>query len=256
MIFGYGVRLAKAEAELLQLVEKLGLPVISSWTGSDMIPFDHQEFVGRSGIMGDRAGNFAVQNSDLVLIVGSRMSIPQVGYNYKLFARAAKKIMVDVDQVELDKPSLDLDLPIRADAGAFLKEMIALMDKDGQPRLDIEPWRDRCRSWKKRYPVALPEYKDNADKVNSFYFVDRLSDKLGPEAVVVTDMGTSFTCTMQTFRIKQGAKAFHIIGSGLHGIRSARGRGRLPGRRPENNSDHGRRRPADEHPGIPDRGSP
>jgi acetolactate synthase-1/2/3 large subunit len=162
--------------------------------------------------MGDRAGNFAVQNSDLVLIVGSRMSIPQVGYNYKLFARAAKKIMVDVDQVELDKPSLDLDLPIRADAGSFLREMIALMEKEGQAGLDIEPWRDRCRSWKKRYPAALPEYKDNADKVNSFYFIDRLSDKLGPNAVVVTDMGTSFTCTMQTFRIKQGQRLFTSSG--------------------------------------------
>ncbi len=211
LVFGYGVRLSGAEVSLRDLVQRLQIPCVSSWTASDMIPTSDENYVGRSGIMGDRAGNFAVQNADLVLIVGSRMSIPQVGYNYKLFARAARKIMVDIDEVELKKPSLRPDLPICADANEFLRSLLAKVEADGTT-LAIDDWRTRCRGWKQRYPVCLPEYRDNRDKVNSFYFVDRLSAKLGSDAVVVTDMGTSFTCTMQTFQTKAGQRLFTSSG--------------------------------------------
>jgi acetolactate synthase-1/2/3 large subunit len=211
LIFGYGVRLSGAEDSLRDLVQRLQIPCVSSWTTSDIIPTADENYIGRSGIMGDRAGNFAVQNADLVLIVGSRMSIPQVGYNYKLFARAAKKIMVDIDEIELKKPSLRPDLPICADAGQFLETLLAKVEGDGLV-LAVDGWRTRCRQWKEKYPVCLPEYRDNRDKVNSFHFVDRLSEKLGSDAVVVTDMGTSFTCTMQTFRTKAGQRLFTSSG--------------------------------------------
>ncbi len=211
LIFGYGVRLSRAEDALRDLASRLQIPCVSSWTTSDIIPHADENYVGRSGIMGDRAGNFAVQNADLVLIVGSRMSIPKVGYNYKLFARAAKKIMVDIDAVELKKPSLRPDLPICADAGQFLRVLLAKIEADGTS-LSIDAWRSRCKQWKAKYPVCLPEYRDNKDKVNSFYFVDRLSEKLGADAAVVTDMGTSFTCTMQTFRPKFGQRLFTSSG--------------------------------------------
>jgi acetolactate synthase-1/2/3 large subunit len=211
LIFGYGVRLAGAEDSLRELVQRLQIPCVSSWTASDIIPTADENYVGRSGIMGDRAGNFAVQNADLVLIVGSRMSIPQVGYNYKLFARAAKKIMVDIDEVELKKPSLRPDLPICVDAGQFLETLLARVEGDGLV-LAVDGWRTRCRQWKAKYPVCLPEYRDNRDKVNSFHFVDQLSERLGSDAVVVTDMGTSFTCTMQTFRTKAGQRLFTSSG--------------------------------------------
>lgn len=211
LIFGYGVRLARAEEALRGLVRRLRIPCVSSWTASDVIAFADENYVGRSGIMGDRAGNFAVQNADLLLIVGSRMSIPQVGYNYKLFARAARKIMVDIDEVELKKPSLCPDLAICADAGSFLRSLLAQIETQGAAS-SIDAWRDRCRQWKARYPVCLPAYRNNRDKVNSFYFVDRLSESLGPDAVVVTDMGTSFTCTMQAFRTKLGQRLFTSSG--------------------------------------------
>ncbi|MEN6576880.1 MAG: thiamine pyrophosphate-binding protein [Phycisphaerales bacterium] len=211
LIFGYGVRLSRAEDSLRCLVQRLRIPCVSSWTASDIIPTSDENYVGRSGIMGDRAGNFAVQNADLVLIVGSRMSIPQVGYNYKLFARAAKKVMVDIDEIEMRKPSLCSDLPICADAGQFLRALLTRVEADAMT-LAIDEWQARCRRWKQRYPVCLPEYRDNRDKVNSFHFVDRLSEKLGSDAVVVTDMGTSFTCTMQTFRTKAGQRLFTSSG--------------------------------------------
>ena len=106
LIYGYGIHLSKTERQLLQLVEALKIPVISSWTASDIIPTSNPYYIGRSGILGDRAGNFTTQNADLIIILGSRMSIPQVGYNYNIFARGAKKIMVDIDSAELNKPSL------------------------------------------------------------------------------------------------------------------------------------------------------
>jgi len=204
LISGYGIRLANGEKEFLQLVEKLGIPVISSWTTSDLIPSSHGLSIGRSGIFGDRGGNFTVQNSDLILSIGSRLSVPQVGYNFPLFARAAKKIIVDIDSAELNKPSLKPDLPIQADAKEFMVELLAQL-KNAQP-FKISDWLKRCQGWKLKYPVVLPEYKECKDAVNSFYFIGTLSEKLDKNAVIVTDMGTSFTCTMQTFKTKLGQR--------------------------------------------------
>ena len=204
LISGYGIRLAKGEKEFLQLVEKLGIPVISSWTTSDLIASSNEFVIGRSGIFGDRAGNFTVQNSDLVLSIGSRLSVPQVGYNFPLFARAAKKIVVDIDPSELSKPSLKLDLPIQADAKEFMLELLDQLS-DLKP-FEISNWLQRCQGWRSKYPVVLPEYKEHKNFVNSFYFVQVLSEKLDEKAVIVTDMGTSFTCTMQTFKTKQGQR--------------------------------------------------
>lgn len=212
LIYGYGVRLSGAEKLLVDLIGKLKIPVVSSWTASDIIPFDHENYIGRSGIMGDRAGNFTVQNSDLVLIIGSRMSIPQVGYNYRLFAREAIKIVVDIDSKELSKPSLSSDLPIHSDAGSFISELLDHIEKKDFSGHKAVAWKIKCMDWKKKYPVVLPEYADNSNKVNSFYFIDLLSNKLDKNDVIVTDMGTSFTCTMQAFRTKEGQRLFTSSG--------------------------------------------
>ncbi len=217
LISGYGIRLANGVEQYKSLVNKLGIPVISSWTTSDIIHFDHKLYIGRSGIMGDRAGNFTVQNADLLLIIGSRMSIPQVGYNSKAFAREAKKIMVDIDKVELSKPSISVDLKINFDAKDFILEMLRQLD-DKELILDIDEWREKCIKWKNKYPVILQEYKDLKEKVNSFYFIDFLSSKLDETAIVVTDMGTSFTCTMQTFKTKEGQRLFTSSGHASMGF--------------------------------------
>ena len=167
LISGYGIRLAKGEKEFLRLVEKLKIPVVSSWTSSDLLPTNHEFYIGRSGIMGERAGNFAVQNADLLLIIGSRMSIPQVGYNYRNFARQAKKILVDIDEVELKKPSIKPDITINADAKEFITDLLQQLEK-GKALLEIDEWRQQCQSWKAKYPVVLSEYKENTGAVNSF----------------------------------------------------------------------------------------
>jgi len=204
LISGYGIRLSNGESEFLQLVEKLGIPVISSWTSSDLISSSHELSIGRSGIFGDRAGNFTVQNSDLLLSIGSRLSVPQVGYNFPLFAREAKKIIVDIDSAELKKLSLKPDLPIQADAKEFMVELLNQL-KEVKP-FEISSWLQRCQDWKQKYPVVLPKYKESKNSVNSFYFIQVLSEKLDEKAVIVTDMGTSFTCTMQTFKTKLGQR--------------------------------------------------
>ena len=216
LISGYGIRLAGGEAEFSRLIEKLGIPVITSWTTSDLVPSSHDLVVGRSGIFGDRAGNFAVQNSDLLLSVGSRLSVPQIGYNFPIFARAAKKIIVDIDAVELKKPSITPDLPVLADAREFMNELLSQWG-DELP-LQVDEWRDRCRGWRSKYPVVLPEYKEQKDAVNSFYFINVLSANLDGSAVVVTDMGTSFTCTMQTFEAKEGQRLFTSSGHASMGF--------------------------------------
>jgi len=217
LISGYGIRLSKSETEYSTLVEKLQIPIISSWTTSDLLPYDHELYIGRSGIMGDRAGNFTVQNSDLLLIIGSRMSIPQVGHKYNTFAREAIKIMVDIDNKELKKPSIKIDLPIQADAKEFINEMMFQLN-DQNTKIEVSKWIQICNYWKSKYPIVLPEYSKLTDKVNSFYFVDVLSKKLDKHAVVVTDMGTSFTCTMQTFKTKKGQRFFTSSGHASMGF--------------------------------------
>ncbi len=217
IISGYGIRLAGAEKDYVELVERLEVPIISSWTSSDLLPTDHENYVGRGGIIGDRAGNFTVQNSDLLLIIGSRMSIPQVGYNYKIFARGARKIMVDIADEELNKPSISLDLSIKRDAKEFIDELNKQL-KEENVSLDIGEWRSKTAEWKRKYPVVLPEYKENKNYINSYHFIDVLSEKLDSSAVVVTDMGTSFTCTMQTFRTKAGQRLFTSSGHASMGF--------------------------------------
>ena len=217
IISGYGIRLAKAENDYLKLVDNLGIPVISSWTTSDLLPYDHELYIGRSGIMGDRAGNFTVQNSDLLLIIGSRMSIPQVGHKHGTFAREAKKIMVDIDKVELKKPSIKIDIPIQADAKEFIRELLHQIDEQ-KVKIEVADWVQKCNHWKIKYPVVLPEYGREKEAVNSFYFVDVISEKLDKSAVVVTDMGTSFTGTMQAFKTKRGQRFFTSSGHASMGF--------------------------------------
>ncbi len=217
LIYGYGVRLAGAESALQVLADRLGIPLISSWNASDLIDNRHPLYIGRSGIMGERAGNFTVQNSDLLLTVGTRLSVPQVGYNHTTFARAAKKIVVDIDPVELSKPTIQPDLPIQADAGEFIDALSQELDRS-EFKPAIESWVKRCQGWKARYPVIEPEYRDTEERINSFYFIDVLSEKLRSDSVVVTDMGTSFTCTMQSLRMKAGQRLFTSSGHASMGF--------------------------------------
>lgn len=123
ILAGSGIRLAGAEKEFLDLVERLGIPVVTGFNAHDLVGQDHPCYIGRQGTIGDRAGNFAVQNADVLLVLGSRLTIRQVSYNWENFAREAYKIMVDVDSAELEKPTIKIDLPIHADAKDFIRAL-------------------------------------------------------------------------------------------------------------------------------------
>ncbi|NQU57845.1 MAG: thiamine pyrophosphate-binding protein [Rhodospirillales bacterium] len=216
IIFGYGVRLADAVEEFKVLADKLQIPLIPTWNAKDFFPAEHPNVVGSAGLFGDRASNFAVQNSDLLLIIGSRMSVPQTGYNPALFAREAKQIMVDIDEEEIIKPMMKPDLPIVADAGEFISELSAEAG-NFQRNEKVDDWVAKCRDWKTRYPVVTPDQRQGS-QVNSYYFTEQLAEKLPEGSVIVTDMGTSFTCTMQAFAPKKNQRLFTSSGLAAMGF--------------------------------------
>ncbi|NTW28740.1 MAG: thiamine pyrophosphate-binding protein [Coriobacteriia bacterium] len=210
ILAGAGVRAAGAVDDLLGLVHRVGIPVVTSRLGMDLIGFEDPLFVGRPGTYGDRPANFAVQNCDLLLTIGCRMALGLVGYDFESFAPNALKIMVDVDELELDKPSVVPDIPIHADAAEFLRFLRSSL---GDWSLENHAWVTRTQKWKKRYPVDLPEYKTETEGVNSYHFTRMLSDQLGPDAICVLDTGSCFHVWAQAFRVKEGQR--HIITGGL-----------------------------------------
>jgi len=206
---GQGVRLARATDDFMQFVETLGLPFVTARNANDMIPTSHGLYIGRPGTFAQRGANFAVQNADFYLAIGTRLSLPQTGYNSKDFARNATRVMVDIDRAELDKKTLDMHIKVHADAKAFLLE---LNRQASGLRLDVSEWIEQCRKWKEKYPVVLPEYWRQKGSVNSYVLIDILSDLLTTDDVVTTDMGFAFQNTHQVFRVKKGQRVFTNCG--------------------------------------------
>jgi acetolactate synthase I/II/III large subunit len=210
ILAGAGVRSAGATDELLALVEEAGIPIITSRLGMDLVGFENPYFVGRPGTYGDRPANFTVQNCDVLLTIGCRLALGLVGHDFHTFAPKALKIMVDIDERELEKPGVALDIPLHADAADFVP---ALREALAGWKLESPRWIERTRAWKERYPVDLPEYEAETEGVNSYHFTRVLSDHLGPDAVCVLDTGSCFHVWAQAFRVKQGQR--HIITGGL-----------------------------------------
>ena len=209
---GNGVRLAGAFDMFEQIIRKLNVPVVTGWDNIDMMADDDPLYVGRAGIMGDRPGNWAVQNADFVLAIGSRLSIRQVGYNWQTWARNARVAMVDVDAEELKKPTLHVDMPIHADAGDFLR---ALVDELGNqdPFFAENGWQDRCRSWKKNYPVVLQRHWEDTRQTNVYAFIDALSARLPQGYTTVVGNGSACVVGSHAYHIKTGQR--FIINSAI-----------------------------------------
>lgn len=210
ILAGAGIRCAGAVDELLEFAHGTNIPVLTSRLGMDLVGFDDPLFVGRPGSYGDRPANFAVQNCDVVLVLGCRLALGLVGHDFDKWAPGAYKIMVDVDQQELDKPSVVPDLKIHADVSEF---MGGLRESLGGWRFDGDGWVAQTQKWKDRYPVDLPEYVDETEGVNSYHFTRVLSDKLPEDATVVLDTGSCFHVWAQACRVKQGQR--HIVTGGL-----------------------------------------
>ncbi|WP_428061400.1 thiamine pyrophosphate-binding protein [Candidatus Avelusimicrobium stercoris] len=201
LVAGNGIRCAGAQADLRAFLDKTQIPVLGTFNGFDLIPSDDPLFAGRIGTVGQRAGNFALQNADVVLCVGTRNNIRQVSYNWENFAKNAKKIVVDIDPAELKKPTVRPDLPICADAGDFLRQVTAQVGL-----LDIAPWREYCRQMRAKYP-PLREFSINpADKVHPYLFMEKLSQILPPKSRVVASNGTACVAFFQAFESKAGER--------------------------------------------------
>lgn len=201
---GYGIRLSGAYDCFRSLLKKLNIPIVTYWNAVDLIEDDNCLYCGRAGNMGDRAGNWAIQNADLILAVGTRISIRQVGYNWKTWARAAKVIMVDIDQAELKKPTLHVDMPIWADAKDFLQK---LDDAISDTLFKGEEWLNKCHEWKTNYPVVQDKHwLENGKTANVYAFVDYLSSVLPENSLTAVSNGACCVVGNQTYHIQKGSR--------------------------------------------------
>ena len=201
---GYGIRLSGGYAAFREALEKLNIPVVTYWNAVDLIEDDHPLYTGRAGNMGDRPGNWAIQNADLILAVGTRISIRQVGYNWQTWARAAEVIMVDVDENEMKKPTLHVDLPVWADAKDFLARLAAAAE---EKVFRSEAWLEKCRGWKRDYPAVLPrQWEENGETANVYAFIRYLSSRLPENSLTAVSNGACCVVGNQAYVIQKGSR--------------------------------------------------
>ncbi|MBQ3423696.1 MAG: thiamine pyrophosphate-binding protein, partial [Clostridia bacterium] len=215
---GYGIRLSGAYPLFHEVVKKLNIPVVTYWNAVDLIEDEHPLYCGRAGNMGDRPGNFAIQNADVILAVGTRISIRQVGYNWQTWARAAEVIMVDIDPNEMKKPTLHVEMPIWADAKDFLCRLNALAEGPVSTQKD---WIETCQRWKKDYPAVLPrQWEENGKTANVYAFVRYLSSRLPENSLTAVSNGACCVVGNQAYVLQQGSRmannsAIAAMGYGL-----------------------------------------
>lgn len=212
---GNGIRISGGFEDFKKLVELLHIPVATGWDSIDEIYDEHPLYVGRGGIMGDRAGNFAVQNADLVFAIGNRLSIRQVGYNWKTWAREAYVIMNDVDQDEMKKPTLHVDMPVWGDAKELLHMMVAKLEAEVKEKglFAGEDWIKRCQEWKAKYPVVLPKHYEDKNHTNVYAFIKELSNRLSEGQVTVVGNGSACVVGSHAYAIKKDQR--FIINSAI-----------------------------------------
>ena len=201
---GNGIRLSGAYGVFLRVIRKLNIPVVTNWNSIDLLPDSDPLYVGRGGSLGDRAGNFAVQNSDLVFSVGSRLSLRQVGFNWGTWAREAFVIMEDADENELKKPTLHVDMPVHADAKDLLTEIDSALD--GEAVFGNGEWLKQCETWKKKYPVVQERHCVSEGYANPYCFYKELSARLPENKMVVTGNGTACAVGSHAFNVKKGQR--------------------------------------------------
>lgn len=209
---GNGIRIAGAYPVFERVVKKLGIPVATGWNSQDCMCSDDPLYVGRAGGMGDRPGNFAIQNSDLVFSVGSRLSIRQVGYNYETWARGAYTIINDIDIEELKKPSIHVDMPVHADAKDLLEALDRILEEgpvfaggEGLPGMN---WLETCQRWKEKYPVILPRHMEIHEdrEANVYALVQELSSRLKEGQITVVGNGSACVAGGHGYIIKPGQR--------------------------------------------------
>jgi acetolactate synthase-1/2/3 large subunit len=214
---GHGIRLTGAEAKVRPLLDVCPFPTLISWAGLDMLEGTHPLNFGRAGVYGDRAANFVVQNADLVIAIGNRMAIPMIGYEHSEFAREAKVVQVDIDQLELDKTRDISDVALLADAGRFIDALLARFTAHPIEAAAFQEWVTTCRGYRNKYPLVGPEHADANGYINSYRFIDKLCEHFKPDQIVTTDMGTALLSGHEAIRLKSGQRLMTSTGVGEMG---------------------------------------
>ena len=203
---GSGIRIADGYDDFLKLVDYLKIPVVTAWNAHDVLWNDHSYYFGRPGTIGDRAGNFIVQNADLLIVLGCRLNIRQISYNWENFAKNAYKVIVDIDENELKKPTIKPDLAVKAHLKTFLTDFNTILAKADLPV--NKDWLSWCKERKDKYPVVLKEYWDLKEQINPYCFVETLFGHLNSESIIVTANGSACVCTFQAAFIKKGQRLY------------------------------------------------
>ena len=216
LLLGTGVRLADCRDDVLRFAETARIPIVTAWNAHDLIWDDHELYCGRPGTVGTRGGNFIVQNCDLLLVLGCRMNIRMISYNYKDFARGAYKIVVDIDENELKKPTVNIDMPIWADlcdvVGDLLKADLAAVCSEAH-----EKWIVWCRAVNARFPAVLPEYRGEGAPLNPYVFVSDFFQGLDDDDQVVCGNGSACVIGFQAAVIKRNTRLFTNSGCAAMG---------------------------------------
>jgi acetolactate synthase-1/2/3 large subunit len=213
---GMGIRLSGMHKVFLDLVDTLKIPVVTGWNAHDILTNDSKYYAGRPGTVGDRAGNFTVQNSDFILVLGSRLNIRQVSYNWKSFASKAYKAMVDVDCAELEKPTLNIDLRISATLQKFIPAFLDLLE-NYHPKKEHAEYLEWCRIRVERYPTVLPEYFLYSQPINPYAFMDTLFRGLKDDDIVIAGNGSACVISFQVANLKNGQRLYTNSGNASMG---------------------------------------
>ena len=213
VLAGTGVNPGAGREKLLAFLDKYKIPVVTAWNANDTVAYDNPYFAGMPGTVGTRPGNFALQNADLLISIGCRMNIRMTGYNHFDFAKNAFKAAVDIDERELHKPTLSLDLPIHGDLCEFLDKMNA---RDYEPVKEHEKWVSWCRNVLEKYP-SVREDQHGDGLINPYVFTDRLFDKLDKDDRIICGNGSACVITFQAAKIKQGQRMFTNSGCAAMG---------------------------------------
>ena len=212
LLLGGGVRMSKSINLLEKFLKNIDLPIVTTWSGLDIMDYKNKNYIGCIGVYGSRAANFSVQNSDLILNFGSRLDTRITGGKPETFARAAKVVSIDIDIHELNKKrGLDIYLKINEDLNVFLSTFNSKLK--GFKFSASKDWKNLCRQWKLRYPNVQNSYYSEKDYVNPYCLIDRLSSKLNKKDIIVTDTGGHLTWTIQAFKVKKGQRVFSAFGN-------------------------------------------
>lgn len=216
VLAGHGVRLAGGAEVFRQVVESLGIPVVTTWNALDLLPYEHPLLVGRPGVVALRAPNFAVQNCDLLISIGSRLDNIITAYNPRGFARAAQKVVVDVDRNEIEKLDMEIEVALAVDARVFLTALAS--EADFLRALEISEWRDQCAAWKDRYGLRNEFTFFGDGQISHYQFMDALSDAVPPDTLISTgSSGLAIEAFYTAFRNRPGQRIFLTSGLGSMG---------------------------------------